>query len=488
MSWQQSNDALLKNMKRFSEQFYKQAQQCTLTPSERTDIRDRLVSYIEYHPLPASVNAAEATTVRTHAGNEVFYSYHLPWSVIFRGAIGFSVLFLVIVPILAERAVPGDTLYAVKVGLTEEVRSTLTFTPSQRVVWETTRLNRRIAEAQLLESKGELTEAVEADVAAAVKAYTDNAQREIAHLRAVDTDEAALVELELATTLSVHSDALRNRTMVSQSNNASTTEMTNMILSALTEAQMVGKDASASTTVPSYEKLVARVEQHTTRLYEVLAALEQTSSPEELREASRRVNDIERAIAATFVLSETDTPAAQAALMAILQRSQRLLVYLTNLEVRAQVTLESIAPIDLTPEEQVTKINALRSTLREMVVTLEAASATTSPQSDKVAFARDQIREIEATIASTTAGYDEMRTIHALESAISIAEAAQGLLDRFEVSAPKEEVVGDNSEVMTATTTESALEVEAVISGTDSEELTSSSTDSEPEDLTPDAE
>ena len=183
-------------MKRFSEQFYKQAQQCKLTAIERADIRDRLVSYIEYHPLPTSAQVVEATTVRTHAGSEVFYSYHLPWSLILRGAAGFSVLFLVILPILAERAVPGDTLYAVKVGLTEEVRSTLTFTPSQRVVWETTRLNRRIAEAQLLESKGELTEAVEADVAAAVKVYTDNAQREIATLRTVDTDEAALVELE----------------------------------------------------------------------------------------------------------------------------------------------------------------------------------------------------------------------------------------------------------------------------------------------------
>ncbi len=426
-------------MKRFSEQFYKQAQQCKLTVSEQADLRERLTAYMEYHPLPASLKQLSVGTPSSPIGSETFHTYRLPWAAIIKGVTGLAVIILVVVPVLAERTVPGDTLYAIKVGLTEEVRSTLSFTPSQRVVWETTRLNRRIAEAQLLESKGELTQSVEADVAAAVKEHTENAQREIAVLRAVDSDEATLVELELATTLSVHSDALRSRnntTLALESEFASTAQPSNMILSVLTDAQQGGQDITASTTLPSYEKLVARVEQHTTRLYEVLQNIEAVTPPGEFRDASRRVADIERAIAVAFTLAAEDEPTAQTALVTILQRSQRLLVYLTNLEVRSQVTLETISPIELTAEEEAALILSLTVTLNELVVNLEMTNATSTPEYEKVSFALEQIADIKETIASTSVATNPKRVISELEAGIALAKDAALLLDRYEILVP----------------------------------------------------
>src|SRR6056297_835594 len=115
----------------------------------------------------------------------------------------FALLVLIIVPIMAERAVPGDTLYAVKVKINEEVRSSLTLDPYEKIEWETVRINRRIAEAKLLAKEGRLTEAAEAEAAAAVKEHADNVKAEIETLRAADADEAAIAEIAFDSTMQV---------------------------------------------------------------------------------------------------------------------------------------------------------------------------------------------------------------------------------------------------------------------------------------------
>ncbi|MEZ4200705.1 MAG: hypothetical protein R3B69_03975 [Candidatus Paceibacterota bacterium] len=101
--------------------------------------------------------------------------------------------------------------YPVKVGFNEEVRSTLALSPYQKVEWETTRLERRIAEARLLASEGKLTPEVEAEMAEAVKAHNDAAQKEIASIRATDSEEAALASIALSSALTVQSESLESQ-------------------------------------------------------------------------------------------------------------------------------------------------------------------------------------------------------------------------------------------------------------------------------------
>ena len=42
-------------MKRFSQQLNNKAKELTLSVAEKRDLRDRVVSYMEYHPVSAAV-------------------------------------------------------------------------------------------------------------------------------------------------------------------------------------------------------------------------------------------------------------------------------------------------------------------------------------------------------------------------------------------------------------------------------------------------
>ncbi|MEZ4194851.1 MAG: DUF5667 domain-containing protein [Candidatus Paceibacterota bacterium] len=191
-------------MKRFSEQLQNKANSVKLRVAEKRDLRERVVSYMEYHPMPISVRQLGAT----HETEQVKLVHVSLWRILQISTATFGVLLLSIT-YLAERAIPGDSLYAVKVGFNEEVRSTLSRSPYEKVVWETERLNRRIAEARLLASEGRLTEEVEVEVANAVREHSDNARREIEVLKQTDVDEATLASIQLATAIDMQSSSLK---------------------------------------------------------------------------------------------------------------------------------------------------------------------------------------------------------------------------------------------------------------------------------------
>ena len=118
-------------MKRFSEQLKKQAETVRMRASEKNSLRERVVSYMEYHPLPKEMSAPKKTS---RVSDPVLVSE--PFRVIrfnslyarsFAGM--FAVLFIVGVPFVAERSLPGDILYPVKVQFNEEVRSSLALSP-----------------------------------------------------------------------------------------------------------------------------------------------------------------------------------------------------------------------------------------------------------------------------------------------------------------------------------------------------------------------
>ena len=138
-------------MKRFSEQFNKQANHIRLQASERSDLRERLVAYMEYHPLTAE---AKSVSTATPLAVQAYRNVRIDFPIISKFIGAFAVLVLIVVPVFAENTVPGDILYPVKVKFNEEVRGSLTFSPYEKVEWETERLERRISEAQLLAAAG----------------------------------------------------------------------------------------------------------------------------------------------------------------------------------------------------------------------------------------------------------------------------------------------------------------------------------------------
>ena len=120
-------------MKRFSEQFYTKAQSVKLQAVEREELRKRVVSYMEYHPIEGVVRASAKNAIE----NPYLSFIQLPTSLIARFSVVAAMLMLVVIPVMAEQSVPGDKLYAVKVRFNEEVISTLQLTPYKKVEWET---------------------------------------------------------------------------------------------------------------------------------------------------------------------------------------------------------------------------------------------------------------------------------------------------------------------------------------------------------------
>jgi hypothetical protein len=384
-------------MKRFSEQFKKQSDIIRMRTSERTQLRERVLSYMEYHPLPSELASAKRT--QATLVSEPFVALKLN-SWYFRSFAGVFALFMIIgVPFVAERSVPGDMLYPVKVQFNEEVRSSLSLSPYAKVAWETQRVERRIAEARLLANAGKLTEEAEIKVAEAVKNHTDAAQREIAQLRESDSDEAVIAEIAFASALAVQTEVLENH--IEQNETQSAEQGTSVVALAEVVAQArESAEASQSAVRPSYEKLLGRVELESTKIYELFASVKDEASEAEMENVERRLSDIERKIEKAVALKEkaanavapqesTATTAATSSeegmdselapedqaeeeaidiLRSALTDIQKLMNYMTHIDVRRSVSVEELVPLTLTPEEQ----SARASELLETVLALQA--------------------------------------------------------------------------------------------------------------------
>lgn len=286
-------------MKRFSEQFKKKSDSVRMRASERADLRDRLVAYMEYHPLPQNMRV-ESSVAKTKTGTEIasepFWTYTINAHFV-RGFVGlFAVMLVVGVPFVAERSVPGDMLYPVKTNITEEVRAGLTLSPYAKVEWETQRLERRLAEARLLANEGKLTPEAEAQVAEAVKVHSDAAQYEIAQIRVEDEDEAAMAEIAFASALEVQSEVLEGHIAKAELKTPRQKGTSVVALASVVEEAADVADGVQEKTKPSYEKIRGRVEGETTRAYELFRSVQKDASESQILDIERRLADIERKI------------------------------------------------------------------------------------------------------------------------------------------------------------------------------------------------
>lgn len=109
----------------------------------------------------------------------------------------------------AEGALPGDTLYPIKVHVTEEVRSVLATTPKAQADWGIERTSRRLEEASTLAVLGRLTSANRAEIEANLALHVTTAEKK-AKILADNNDytDAGMVGAELYAVLKAHGDIL----------------------------------------------------------------------------------------------------------------------------------------------------------------------------------------------------------------------------------------------------------------------------------------
>jgi hypothetical protein len=397
-------------MKRFSEQLHTKSQSIKLSSAEKAQLQERLVSYMEYHPLPAHLKTTNKS--KSLVTNDSFTTINIPLGWLFKSSAVAAAFVLLIVPFMAERSVPGDSLYAVKVQFNEEVRSTLTFDTVQKVEWETERVNRRIAEARLLKSEGRLTEKVEAQVAQAVLTHTQNAQREIALLRETDADEATIASIAFYSTLEAQATSLQEEPSEAKEtdefNSASTSTTVkkdqNLIANAVAESRAFNEKPDASTT-PSYEKLMARVEIGTTRMYELRGSIADKDSQAYVG-ITRRIEDIERSILLAIEKSTDSKSDSQQILIDVLQRSQKMIVFMTDLQVSQTVNIDELVPVVLTSEEATASREAynaeLDAKLEQIQVNLEQSVTLSLDVREKVAKGLADIAVLRETMLTTS--------------------------------------------------------------------------------------
>lgn len=398
-------------MKRFSEQLKKKSETLNLKEGEKRDLKDRLVSYMEYHPLPKDSQVSAPDKKNSISVGLPVKIFHIKtWKTIQWSGV-FMVALLLVVPYVAERAVPGDMLYAVKVNFNEELRSTLARSSYEKVVWETERLNRRISEARLLAVEGKMTEEIEESVAEAVRKHSENARKEIKHLKEVDEGEAVLASLQLDTAIDVQSASLRKEVEKNiKANNNNEENSTRRIVDILDfEAKAVGSETSSSS-LPTRERLIGQVERETTRAYELLSSIKDLATEEEKKDILRRLEDIDRkteVVLESFEMDkdEQDDIDARPDMLGILQDTQKLIVFMTNIDVRSTVTVDEIVPVTLTKEERLDILNQKRQEIADFVVKVEDSlnASGTKPEVAEKAFSvvdeiKDSLVEIDNTI------------------------------------------------------------------------------------------
>ncbi len=351
-------------MKRFSEQLHTKATTVKLQAAERRELRARVVSYMEYHPLQTPALRKSVKSPIQMAALSPYNIVQIPFSIVLKWSAAAAAFLLVVVPVLAEQAVPGDNLYAVKVRFSEEVRSTLTLTSYGKVEWETERINRRISEARLLANEGKLTNEVEAEIAAAVKEHTEIVQHEIDVMRESDVDQATLASIQLTTTLELQSASLQeegNTTLALAMNDVASGNPAQMVVDVINESLSANESQVESAGIPAYDKIMARVEINTTRAYELLSSLSIGPDDQLRQDLNRRLEDVNRSIEKSKSLRGENEISASEQLVEVLQQTQKLVVYMSDIEANRAIALETIVPIILTEEEQKQELSRVSS-------------------------------------------------------------------------------------------------------------------------------
>lgn len=356
-------------MKSFEKDILKLAEKTRLKAMEREMVRDRILSYMEYHPLTKTEGRMGAGTLMERA--DFFYIHFNTLTAKLVG--GFLVLALIIgVPLVAERTVPGDTLYLVKTGINESIRTQFATSPYAKVQLETKLIERRLAEARLLQAEGKLTLEVEAQIAETVKGHAVAAQNGIAELRADDADGAAMAEIEFNSALEVQSVVL------GETGDASTTQ--GDALRAVVDTVRNEGVGDENPVTPSFVTLIARVESETTRAYELFESVKDSATNEEIVDIERRLSDINRTISEAKELQSEDEPGAVAELIEVLGLVQKLITFMTDINVREAVTLETLVPIKLTNEERRAQVQSRLVDMTSRMEIVATVASTTLPE------------------------------------------------------------------------------------------------------------
>ena len=109
----------------------------------------------------------------------------------------------------AENALPGDTLYTVKISVNEEVRSLVAVSSVAQADWDARRAGRRLEEAEKLAVKGRLNAEARADIEARFESHAEAFKKHAEKIEAKqDTKASFEVHSNFEASLKAHEQVL----------------------------------------------------------------------------------------------------------------------------------------------------------------------------------------------------------------------------------------------------------------------------------------
>lgn len=123
-----------------------------LTHDEKKDMLARIMQ------KPVSIPVESPFFKRSH------FATFFPMKMAYAMAVLFLVVGGVSTSYAAEKSVPGDALYPIKIRVNEQIKGVLAVKKEAKIEWEAEKAGRRIAEARELASQGRLDEAARKNV------------------------------------------------------------------------------------------------------------------------------------------------------------------------------------------------------------------------------------------------------------------------------------------------------------------------------------
>ena len=176
------------------EKLKKEAQSIRLSQTERTAMYARIEEKMRISTRPA----------RPVKSTYMWYSWRMVGT--------FAVLVVVVLgtgtTYAAEGSLPGNPLYAIKVGITEPIKEALALSNEAKIKFHTKVAEVRLEEAETLASEGRLGSEARATIAANLEEHLGQIETIAKEIEKVDPEEALEVETHLDSSLSAHSEVL----------------------------------------------------------------------------------------------------------------------------------------------------------------------------------------------------------------------------------------------------------------------------------------
>ncbi len=290
-------------MKTIEEQF-KKLKSITLTQEEKQKTREVLLSFIQKNPvrvdLPSRHTLQEAYTWSSFLQKFNHIRLHtMPLIIIIALLAGSGVSFA------AEKTLPGDVLYPVKVNINEEVRGWLSVSSQGKAQWEATRAERRLEEAEKLTLEGKIDPQTNAKLQADFAVHAEAVQKHVSEIKSQkDFTTAAEVSSEFETSLRAHQGILVQIGEESQENKEEVKEIVTQIEAATRSTTEARTQAEAG--IATEDKTYLKV-----------------SAEEKLKAAENSIAEVKRVIQRTknekgeeaVIGAEAEVEAAEAAVV-----------------------------------------------------------------------------------------------------------------------------------------------------------------------------